>query len=124
MCRVRAGGGRGVRRVQDRLRPRPVGGRKRAWPSQTFVMLEIARTIETDSDLVKKTAFGGSSRPCWRKLKGKRLARLAEGLGGDKVDRHELRHAELGHGHAEQAAHAAHGDRVVGYHDESGLGQA
>ena len=42
-----------------------------------------------------------------------RLAGFAEALRGLQVDRHELRDALLGHGDAEQAAHARHRHRVM-----------
>ena len=56
----------------------------------------------------------------WQRLKA--LSYLKNALGTLQVDRDELRDAPLGHGDAEQAVHAGHGDRVVGDDDEAGLG--
>ena len=52
------------------------------------------------------------------------LARVAEALGGFEVDRDKLAHAALGHGHAEQPAHARHGERVVGDDEKPRVGLA
>ena len=48
--------------------------------------------------------------------------RLGELLRLRQLDRHELAHAALGHGDAEQAVHARHGDGIVGDGDEAGVG--
>ena len=50
-----------------------------------------------------------------------RLARLAVALGLVEIDGDELRDAALGHGDAEQAVHARHGDRVVRDDEEARL---
>src|ERR1700736_4006866 len=50
-------------------------------------------------------------------------SRLAYPHRAFEVDRDELRYAAFGHGDAEQAVHARHGDRVVGDDDEARVGE-
>ena len=50
------------------------------------------------------------------------LARVAQTLGGFEIDRDELAHAALGHGDAEQPAHARHGERMMGDDQEPRVG--
>ena len=56
----------------------------------------------------------------WQGLKT--LGYLKNALGALQVDGDQLGDAALGHGDAEQAVHAGHGDRVVGDHHEARLG--
>src|SRR6202020_1904747 len=50
------------------------------------------------------------------------LPRLGKLLRLRQLDRHELADPAFGHGDAEQAVHARHGDGVVGDGDETGVG--
>jgi hypothetical protein len=51
-------------------------------------------------------------------------ARLPQLHRAFQIDRDELRDAAFGHGDAEQAVHARHGDWVVGDDDKARLGRA
>jgi hypothetical protein len=43
-------------------------------------------------------------------------------LGLAQIDRNQLRHAALGHGHAKQTVHARHGHRIMGDGDKARFG--
>src|SRR5688500_16020119 len=90
----------GAAQFQEGLQDRPV-------PS-------FAGTLVGDLGLSRK-----SKRAETLRIRPFCLDRVAQSLSRLKIDRDELAHPPFGHGHAEQPAHARHGEGMMGDDEEA-----